>query len=249
MDEFNLYNINHNEVQSWTDTVKLFINAQDDEGDTLLHYAVRKADVDFIFYLLERGAVLSANKKGLTALLEAYVYGPVFYQGKEIKLATEITKFITQKNSIKKIIIQKSIKANKQEQKQLDKLVNNFIKYLRKNYLDRNIFLRFLARHTKRANALIDATQNCSSIKEFKGLLDNQRNLFTKKILVQPLPHNRIIDKQWSESLKNKPSNANNSQFYKTINTFVVEQFSSEVNRKNYTNNVRVPQSQCFSKS
>jgi hypothetical protein len=52
-----------------------------------------------------------------------------------------------------------------------------------------------------------------------------------------------------AKDFSNKPSNANNSQFYKTINTFVVEQFSSEVNRKNYTNNVRVPQSQCFSKS
>ena len=242
MDEFNLYNMNHNEVESWSDTVKLFINAQDNDGDTLLHYAVRKADVDLIFYLLEKGAVLSANKKGRTALLEAYAYGPVFYQVKEIKLATEITKFITQKNSIKKIIIQKFTKANNQERKQLDNLVNYFIKYLKKNYLDRNIFFRFLARHTKRANALIDASQNCSSIKEFKGLLDNQRNLFTKKILVQPLYNNRIIDRQWSESLKNKPSNANNSQFYKTINTFVIEQFSSEVNSKNYTNNVRAAQ-------
>ena len=59
----------------------------------------------------------------------------------------------------------------------------------------------------------------------FKDLLNNQLNLF------KGVPANSIskaiLDKRWSEEIRNKPKDLNKSLFYKTITTFVVERLSN----------------------
>ena len=199
----------------WLDKEKLNINDHDEDGNTFLHYAVRGGHIDLVIELLKRGAIISQNKKKRTALQDAYAFN-------QTEIANIITKFVIQRNSVKNIIqILHFNKVDTREQQRLNLLVNDFIKYLRKNYLDRNIFIRFPAKHNERAKALIAAAQRCSSIKEFKDLLNNQLNLF-KSTPTRPLPKG-IIDKRWSEVIKNKPLNVNSSQFYKTLNTFVAE--------------------------
>ena len=208
-----------NLFEYWLHKKKLNIDAQDEDGDTPLHHAARRGHIDLVIRLLKRGAVISSNKKKHTALLDAYT-------NNHTKIATEITKFIIQRNSVKNIVqIQNCNKVDTREQQRLNLLVNDFIKCLRKNYLDRNIFIRLPAKHTERAKALIVAARRCGSIKEFKGLLNNQLNLF-KSTPARPLSK-WIIDKRWSEVIKNKPLNVNKSQFYKTLNTFVIERFSN----------------------
>lgn len=208
-----------NLFEYWLDKKNLNIDLQDEDGDTPLHHAAKRGHIELVIELLKRGAVISLNKKKHTALVDAYT-------NNHTKIAKEITKFIIQRNSIKKIIqIQNFNKIDTREQQKLNQLVNDFIKYLRKNYLDRNIFIRFPAKHTERAKALTVAVRRCSSIKEFRDLLNNQLNLFNSSP-VRPLSK-EIIDKRWSEVIKNKPFNVNNSHFYKSINSFVIEKFST----------------------
>jgi Ankyrin repeats (many copies) len=201
----------------WLDKKKLNIDVQDEDGDTPLHHAVRRGHIEFVIELLKRGVVISSNKKKRTALLDAYTFN-------QIKIASEITKFVIQRNSIKNIPIQKTTKLDNQEQQRLDQLVSDFIQHLRKNYLVRNIF-RFPARHTRRANALIIAARCCSSIKEFKDLLNNQLNL-CKGNPANPISEH-IFDKRWSKVMENKYHDPNKSLYYKTIYTFVAERFSN----------------------
>lgn len=199
-----------NLFKHWLDK-KINIDVEDEDGDTALHYAVRGGHIDIVIALLEAGAVISSNKKKRTALLDAYAFN-------QTKIANEITKVVIQRNSVKNLLqFQKSTKIDNPEQ-----LVNNFIKYLRKKYLDRNIFTRFPAKHTRRANALITAARECISkkkFKEFDELLNNQLNLF-KGVPANPISES-IIHKRWSEELKNKPKDPKQSLFYKTLNTFV----------------------------
>jgi Ankyrin repeats (3 copies) len=201
----------------WLDKKKLDIDVQDEDGDTPLHHAGRRGHIDLVIELLKRGAVISSNKKKRTALIDAYAFN-------QVQVANQITKFIIQRNSVKNIQIQKPIKADNQEQQKLELLVNDFIQYLRKNYLVRNIF-RFPAKHTRRANALISAVRCCSSIKEFKDLLNNQLNL-CKDNPPNPISEH-LFDKRWSKVMENKYKNPNNSLFYKTLTTFVVERLSN----------------------
>ncbi|MCH9754952.1 hypothetical protein A1D18_06505 [Candidatus Rickettsiella isopodorum] len=217
---FTLANIGDVQLfEYWLNKKKLNIDAQDEDGDTPLHYAAKRGHKDLVINLLNKGAIISSNKKKRTALQDAYACN-------QAKVAKEITKFVVQKNSVKNILqFQKSIKVGSQEKQELDRLANGFIQYLRKNYLDRNIFIRFSAKHTRRANLLIIAARRCSTIKEFKDLLNNQLNLF------KGVPANSIskaiLDKRWSEEIRNKPKDLNKSLFYKTITTFVVERLSN----------------------
>ncbi len=207
----------------------LNIDIQDEDGDTPLHYAARRGHIDLVNELLKRGALIRSNKKKRTALQDAYAFN-------QLEVAKEITKSITQKNSVKNILqFQKSTRTVNQEKNNSDQFVNDFIRYLQKNYLDRNIFVRFPAKHNRRANALIIAARRCNSIKEFKNLIvNNQLNLF-KGVPASPISKS-VIDKRWSEVIKNKPLNVNKSQFYKTINNFVIERFSTmDMAYKNYT--------------
>jgi hypothetical protein len=151
------------------------------------------------------------------------------YKFKQFKVAYEITQAIVKGEN----------QTDKFEYQQLNLHVNDFINHLNKNYLQRNIFLRFSAKHTERAKALIVAVQKCGSMKQFRDLLNNQLNLF-KNTPIQPLP-NRIIDGRWSKFIKNKPLDVNKSQFYKTINTFVLERFSIQI-ISNSANNVNAAQ-------
>lgn len=204
----------------------LTIDIQDEKGDTLLHYAIRRRDNVLIDYLLKQGAKIILNKKNRSPLLDAYTQG-------ETEIAKSLTNFVVQKNSIKNIIkVQKFNKNN--EQQILDQLVNDFIDYFRKHYIDRNSFMRFPAKHKKRAQALIIAARCCSSVKEFKDLLNNQLNLF-KNTPIQPLPK-ELIEERWSKIIKNKPINVNKSQFYKALTIFITERFPSNVNNRNVKN-------------
>ena len=75
----------------------LDFNVQDEDGDTALHYAARRGHIPLITYLLKRQAAISLNKKGRTALLEAYT-------SNESGAVREIIKFTIQRNSIKNIL-------------------------------------------------------------------------------------------------------------------------------------------------
>lgn len=216
-----------NLFENWMCKKNLNINTQDQDGDTALHWAVKGEHKDLVVLLLKKGALLSLNKKKRTALQEAYD------NKKKIstEIAREITKYVIQKNSVKNIIQIKNInKIDKEEEQKLKLLINDFLKHLRKNYLDRNIFMRFSAKHNERAKALIIAVRRCSSVNEFKDLLNNQLNLFNNAPR-RSLPKGLIADR-WSKIIKNKPISANKSQFYKTLNIFVVDKFSN-----NYVNN------------
>ena len=215
-----------NLFEYWLDKKKLNIDIQDEDGDTPLHHAASRGHVDLVIEMLKRGAVISLNKKKHTALQDAYALN-------HIKVAKEITKFIAQRNSVKNVLqFQKFIKLENQEQQKLESLVNDFIQYMRKNYLARNIF-RFPAKHTRRANALIIAARYCVSIKEFKDLLNNQLNL-CKGNRPNPISEH-IFDKRWSKVMENKYKDPNKSLFYKTISTFVADRLAN-----NNVNNIGV---------
>ena len=199
----------------WLDKQKLNIDAQDEEGDTPLHYAVRGGHIDLVMYLLEKGAIISWNENRQSPLQLAYKLN-------QPKISYEITQSIIKgKNAI-------------DESQKLDFFINNFIKLLIKNYLNRSIFIRFSAKHNERAKALIVAVRLCSSVNEFKDLLNNQLNLF-KNTPTPPLS-NEIIDKRWSEVIKNKPLNVNKSQFYNTLNTFVTKRLYNNIDNKSFRN-------------
>ena len=150
----------------WVNNKKLNIDIQDENGDTALHYAVKGGHIDLVMYLLEKGAIISWNENRQSPLQLAYKFN-------QPKIVNEITQSIIKgKNVI-------------DESQKLDLFINNFIKFLKKNYLNRSIFIRFPARHTQRAEALINAVKKCQLIQEFKDLLNNQLNLF-KNIPLQP---------------------------------------------------------------
>lgn len=218
-----------NLFEYWLDKKKLNIDVQDEDGDTPLHYAVRGGHIDVIIVLLKKGAVISANKKKQSALQEAYALS-------QIKAAKLITEFVTQRNSVENIVKIQNFNKDNQEQQRLNLLVTDFINYVRKNYLDRNIFIRFPAKHNERAKALIVAARRCNSMKEFQDLLNNQLNLF--KGVPAPSLSKELIDKRWSKVIKNKPFNLNKSQFYKTLNTFVAKNFCNN-NENNRIRSIR----------
>lgn len=218
-----------NLFEYWLDKQKLNIDAQDQDGDTPLHFAARGGHKDLSVMLLRKGALLSLNKKKRTALQDAY-------DSKKTKIAKEITKYVIQTNSVKNIVQIQNLnkKVDTEQEQKLKLLINDFIKCLRKNYVDKNIFIRFPAKHNERAKALIVAVRRCSSVSEFKDLLNNQLNLF-KNTLTRPLPK-EIIDRRWSEVIKNKPLNVNKSLFYKTLNTFVTERLSNNIDNRSFRN-------------
>lgn len=219
-----------NLFEYWRNKKKLNIDVQDEDGDTPLHYAARGGHRDLVIELLKRGAMIIQNKKKRTALQDAYVFN-------QAKVTKEITKFVIQRNSIKNIAQTPFLnKIGTREQQRLNLLIYDFVKCIRKNYLDRNIFIRFPAKHNERAKALIVAARRCSSINEFKALLNNQLNLFKN---TQKYPVSKeIIDKRWSEMIKNKPLNVNKSQFYKTLNTYVKERFYNNTMDKSSFRNI-----------
>ncbi|HEY2567303.1 MAG TPA: ankyrin repeat domain-containing protein [Candidatus Aquirickettsiella sp.] len=227
---FTLANIGDvNLFEYWLDKSKLNIDAQDQGGDTPLHFAARGGHKDLTVMLLRKGALLSLNKKKRTALQDAY-------DSKKTMIVREITKYVIQKNSVKNIVQIQNLnkKVDMKEEQKLKLLINDFIKCLRKNYVDRNIFIRFPAKHNERAKALIIAARRCSSVSEFKDLLNNQLNLF-KNTPTRSLSK-EIIDRRWSEVIKNKPLNVNKSLFYKTLNTFVTERLYKNVDNRNFRN-------------
>lgn len=109
---------------------------------------------------------------------------------------------------IKKIDVKETIK-------------NNFIKeckdHIKKNYLNRNIFSRLIARHNGRAMALIQALDRCSSVKEAKKLIKNQCDLFEKGRAARI--SSGLLVSRWSMELKKKPYNISKSSFYGVLNT------------------------------
>ena len=211
-------------LEYWLGKKKLNINLQDEDGNTALHYAVRGNHINLIIFLLQNKAVISWNKEKQSPLQLAYNL-------KQHQAVREITKSIIEGNN-----------AIDEDQK-LDLYINDFITYLKKNYLDRNIFYRVPAKHIKRANALISAAKNCYSMKEFRDLLNNQLNLF-KNIALPTLPK-RILEERWSKVIKNRPSNVNNSHFYKTVNSFVVDRLSKKITNKNPVN---ILERRCYAK-
>lgn len=214
-----------NLFEYWLNKKNLNIDLQDDVGDTALHYAVKGGHIALVIFLLQNKATISWNKNKQSPLQLAYKL-------KQLNVVREIIKSIIEgKNKI-------------DEDQKLDLYIKDFIKYLKKNYLDRNIFYRFPAKHIKRANALINAVQNCSSVKELKDLLNNQLNLF-KNISIQTLPK-RIIEERWSKVIKNRPSNVNNSRFYKTINSFVVDRLSKKTTNRSPINSL---ERRCYAKA
>lgn len=215
-----------NLFEYWIKNKNLNIDAQDEDGDTTLHYAVRGGHVGLVIFLLKKKVVIRCNKNQQSPLQLAYKF-------KQFKIAYEITQSIVKGEN----------QTDRFECQKLNLHVNDFIKHLNKNYLQRNIFLRFPAKHTERARALIVAVQKCGSMKQFRDLLNNQLNLF-KNTPVQPLPK-RIIDGRWSKIIKNKPLDVNKSQFYKTVNTFVLERLSIQIN-SSCANNANPPQRRCL---
>lgn len=196
----------------------LDLDAQDKDGDTALHYAARRGHIPLITYLLKRQAVISSNKKGRTALSDAYTF-------KEGGAAREIIKFTTQKNSINSILQdQSNRKLNTRDQQRTNQLINDCIKHIKKSYLNRCILSRLLAKHNERAMVLIAALRYCRSVKEVKELINNQCNLF------KGLPVKRIsgdlLTLRWSAEIRNKPRNVDKSCFYKTLKTLPVERLS-----------------------
>lgn len=210
----------------WLSKKKLNIDIQDEDGDTALHYAAKRGNIDLITFLLKKGAIISLNKKRRTALLDAYTHN-------QTKIAKEITKFVIQRNTVRNIVqVQGLSKTDVQEQLKTNQLINDCIRDIKKNYLARNIFSRFMARHNERARALILALPRCRSIKEVNELINNQCNLL-KGVPAKVLSNN-LLSKRWSAEIKNKPKNIDKSCFYKTLNSLVVDRLSKDPVIKNY---------------
>ncbi len=204
----------------------LDLDAQDEDGDTALHYAARRGHIPLITYLLKRQAVISCNKKGRTALLEAYTF-------EKSDAVREIIKFTVQRNSIKNILQdQRNRKLDAREQERANQLINDCIKHIKKSYLNRCILSRFLAKHNERAAALIVALRYCRSVKEVKELINNQCNLF------KGLPTRRIsgglLAQRWSVEIRNKPRNVDKSCFYKTLKTLPIERLPKVIIKSHY---------------
>lgn len=153
----------------------LDIDSQDEEGDTPLHHAARWGHSTLVSYLLKRQAcVFVKNKKGRSALLEAYA-------NNHSHITKRITRNIIEKSSMKSVtqsLCAKKIEIN--EQVKINSFINGCKVHIRNNYLNRGIFSRLMARHNERAKTLIQALDRCLTIKEAKGLIKNQCDLFEK---------------------------------------------------------------------
>ncbi|MES2141839.1 MAG: ankyrin repeat domain-containing protein [Pseudomonadota bacterium] len=184
------------------------IDEQDEEGDTLLHHAAKWGHSTLVCYLLRHQAnAFIKNKKDRTALLEAYA-------GHHYVIAKKITLVIVAKNAVNSLHSRKS----GQTQEKFDKFINECKEHISKNYLNRGIFSRFMARHTERAKVLRQALDRCTSAQEARGLIKNQRNLFEKGKTIVPIS-SELLDNRWATQLKNKPNNLSKSSFYKILNT------------------------------
>lgn len=194
----------------WVDK-GLDIDAQDEGGDTALHYAARGGHNQIIVYLLERQAKITLNKKNRTPLFEAYA-------NHRMETARIITKFSVEKNSVKNLIqLYNPSRINTFRQRESVRFVNDCKNHINKNYLNRNIFSRVLARHNERAQALYIALGRCSSVKEAKELIKNQCNLL-KGLPSRPIAE-YLLQNRWSKEIKNKPDNVEKSSFYKMLRT------------------------------
>lgn len=186
------------------------IDTQDEGGDTTLHYAARKGHNHIITYLLEHRAKISLNKRNRTALLDAYANN----RRETVKI---ITKFSLERNSVKSLLQTKLRKVDIEEQQETKQFLNDCKKHIKKNYLNRSVLSRILARHNERALALIIALGRCSSIKEAKELITNQCNLL-KGIPSRPIAE-YLLQQRWSKQIKNKPNKVEKSSFYKMLRT------------------------------
>jgi ankyrin repeat protein len=190
----------------------LDIDGQDDKGETLLHYAARRGHSLLVDYLLKRHAcVFVKSKKGRTALLEAYT-------NNQRDVVKKITKNVLEKSTITSLLHAASQNEKKDLQAKRDNFINECKKHIRKNYLNRDIFSRLMARHNGRAKALVQALGRCTSIKEAQGLIKNQCDLFSKGKTVNPVA-SHLLASRWSSQLKNKPSNVVKSSFYQMLKT------------------------------
>lgn len=184
------------------------IDSLDEEGNTLLHHAAKWRRGRFVDYLLKRQAnVYIKNKKGRTALLEAYTY-------QHSDIAKKLTQAVIERNFIKSIVLNR--KKLDSSQVKFENFINECKAHISKNYLNRGLFSRLMARHTERAKTLVQALGRCTSIKEFKSLIRNQRDLFESRKVITP-PH--LLHNRWSTQLKNKPKDLNKSCFYKVLTT------------------------------
>jgi ankyrin repeat protein len=190
----------------------LDIDSQDEEGDTPLHHAVRWGHNAVVTYLLRRRAsVFIKNKKGYTAILEAYATN-------HGQLATEMTCIVIEKKSIKSVCQSFQSKKKDPKKEKLRTLINGCKEQIQKNYLNRSIVSRLMARHNERAKALTQALGRCTSDKDVKGLIKNQCDLLEKGKSNQAISPNLLVSR-WSTKIKNKPNNVSNSSFYKVLRT------------------------------
>lgn len=191
----------------------LDIDGQDEEGDTLLHHSAKWGHSKLVTYLLRRQAsAVIMNKKGRTALLEAYA-------NNNVDIVRKITRNVVERNSIKLLGHSFQYKKNNHEEKvKLNNFINECKKQIRENYLNRSILIRLMARHNERAKALIQALIRCASMKEARGLIKNQCDLFEKGEATSLIPSS-LLASRWSEKIKNKPKNVIKSSFYKILNT------------------------------
>ena len=184
------------------------IDEQDEEGNTVLHHAAKWGHSALVCYLLRRQAnVFIKNKKDRTALLEAYA-------GYHYVIAKKITLAIVAKSAVTSL----HSKKLDQTQEKFDKFIHECKEHISKNYLNRGIFSRFMAKHTERAKVLRQALDRCTSVQEAKGLIKNQRNLFEKGKPILSIS-SELLDNRWSTQLKNKPNKLSKSSFYKLLNT------------------------------
>ncbi len=185
------------------------IDAQDEDGNTALHYAVVRGNNFLINYLLERNAKIILNKKSRTPLLDAY-------SNNQSYAVSIITKFSLERNSWV------NFENDKFKKLKIDETTSHFINdcknHVRKNYLDRNLLNRIFAKHNKRGLALINALNRCKSVSEVYELTNNQTNLL-KGILTRSISK-YLLPKRWSKEIKNRPKDIENSSFYKMLKTF-----------------------------
>jgi hypothetical protein len=187
----------------------LHIDSQDEEGNTLLHHAVKNGHETLISYLLSRRAsVFIKNKKGYTALLEAYIRA-------DQNSIRKITAHAVENTSIKSLTQAYPKKTDPYEQAKIINFVKDCKEHIRKHYINKSVFNRFLARHNERAKALIQAFDKCLSIKEGRSLIKNQRSLFEKKPIHHLAPD--LLADRWAFYLKNKPNKPNKSNFYRML--------------------------------
>ncbi len=147
------------------------------------------------------------------------------YENNHSEIVKKITENSLEKCSINSVVTQ-SFHAEKVDSRyQVDRFISECKKHIRKEYLNKGIFNRLLARHNERAKALIQALGRCTSIKEAKGLIKNQCDLFEKGAANSVSSH--LLASRWSENLKNKPGNISKSSFYRVLKTMPGQKLST----------------------